>query len=88
LEGIADDRDLRALRSSLRTTDDLAMTRGCLAWVLVWPAIALLIAVTSWFGTHHMPFLAVLVFLAGCALIVFGLARQEDDEDYGDSENS
>lgn len=64
------------------------MTRGCLAWVLVWPAIALVIAVTSWFGAHHMPFLAVLVFLAGCALIVFGLARQEDDEDYGDSENS
>jgi hypothetical protein len=54
----------------------------------VWPAIALVIAITSWFGTRHMPFLAVLVFLAGCALIVFGLARQEDDDDYGDSENS
>jgi hypothetical protein len=55
------------------------MSRGCLAWVVAWPAIALLIAVTSWFGSHHMPFLAVIVFIAGCAGIVFGLARTKED---------
>ncbi|MEA2508675.1 MAG: hypothetical protein QOG21_757 [Actinomycetota bacterium] len=58
------------------------MSRGCLAWILVWPAIALLIAVTSWFGTHHMPFVAVLVFAAGCAAIVFVLAPRNDDQDF------
>lgn len=57
------------------------MTRSCLAWILAWPAIALVIAVTSWFGSHHMPLLAVLVFLSGCGLILFGLARKEADED-------
>jgi hypothetical protein len=53
----------------------------------VWPAIALLIAITSWFGSHHMPFLAVVVFIAGCGLIVFGLARGEDDETYEEDSN-
>jgi hypothetical protein len=55
------------------------VTRGCLAWVLVWPALVLLIATTSWIGSHHKPFLAVLVFIAGCCLILFGIARKEDD---------
>jgi hypothetical protein len=54
------------------------VTRGCLAWILVWPALALLIAVTSWVGSHHMPLLAVAVFVTGCCLIVFGLAKKED----------
>ena len=64
------------------------MTRGCLSWVLVWPAIALVIAVTSWFGSHHMPLLAVVVFIAGCGLIVFGLARDEDDDNYEEPDDS
>jgi hypothetical protein len=54
------------------------VTRGCLGWILVWPALALLIAVTSWFGSHHMPLLAVLVFGGGASLIVWGLARNDD----------
>jgi hypothetical protein len=57
------------------------MSRGCIAWVLAWPAIALLIAVTSWFGSHHMPLVAVIVFAAGCAGILFGLAGRKRDED-------
>ena len=55
------------------------MDRGCIAWVLAWPAIVLLIAVTSWFGSHHMPFVAVIVFTAGCAGILFGLAGKSDE---------
>lgn len=58
------------------------MSRGCFAWILVWPALVLLIAVTSWFGSHHMPVVAVVVFAAGCAGILWGLAPKKDDNDH------